>query len=195
MMLFHSFVHNAFQRLSLTCNRDERRAGASVRSIKAWRRKGLRSTVAALAVFSGTVATVPNALAWNSYDYKGVCPSPSGGRKILDKWYMWTCECTSYAADKLNERGVSFRGGYKNVKWGSAGNWLAAAKATATPYSMSPRRGDVAWWASGHVASVDAVDSYGNVTISEYNWGNRWNYHTRTIKRGTASFPNYFIHF
>ncbi len=195
MMLFHSFSHNAFQRFSLTCNRDGRWAGASVRSITAWRRKGLRSTVAALAIFSGMVATGPDALAWNSYDYKGVCPSPNGGKQIDDRWGMWECECTSYSADKLNERGVPFRWNYKSTNWGSAGHWLSAAKATGTPYGTYPRRGDVAWWSFGHVAYVDAVDSYGNVTISEYNWSWNRNFNTRTLKRGTSSYPNYFIHF
>ncbi len=194
-MLFHNFSHNVFQRQSLTGNSDGGCAGARVQSITAWRRKGLRATVAALAVLSGMAATGPDALAWNSYDYKGVCPSPNGGKRISDRWGMLECECTSYSADKLNERGVPFRWNYKGTSWGSAGNWLTVAKGTGTPYGTSPRRGDVAWWASGHVAYVDAVDSYGNVTISEYNWGNRWNYHTRTIKRGMASFPNFFIHF
>ena len=113
---------------------------------------------------------------------------------MLDKWNEWICECTSYAADKLNERGVPFTSRYKNVRWGGAGKWINAATLAGVPYNKTPRRGDVAWW-PGHVAYVEAVDSYRNVTISEYNWGVGWDYHTRTIKRGSTNYPNYFIHF
>ncbi|PYI77993.1 MAG: hypothetical protein DMF04_04685 [Verrucomicrobia bacterium] len=136
-----------------------------------------------------------NALAIDTYYYKGVCPSPNGGKQILDKWSEWECECTSYVADKLNERGVPFTSRYKGVRWKSAGNWINAATLAGQLYSKTPRRGDVAWFAYGHVAYVEAVDSYGDVTISEYNWGVPHDYHTRTVNRGSKSYPNYFIHF
>jgi surface antigen len=138
---------------------------------------------------------IANSLATDSYDYRGVCPTPNGGKQILDKWNEWECECTSYAADKLNERGVPFTSRYKNVRWKSAINWINAATLAGVPYNKTPRRGDVAWFAHGHVAYVEAVDSYGNVTISEYNWGVPHDYHTRTVNRGSKSYPNYFIHF
>jgi surface antigen len=145
-----------------------------------------------------------NSLATDSYDYRGVCPTPNGGKQILDKWSFWECECTSYVADKLNERGIPFNTHYKfsshhhrrdSGKWAGAANWINAANQTGTSYNTTPRRGDVAWFAYGHVAYVEAVDSYGDVTISEYNWGVRWDYHTRTINRGSKGYPNYFIHF
>ena len=131
----------------------------------------------------------------DSYDYKGVCPTPNGGKRILDRWNEWECECTSYAADKLNERGVPFTSRYKGVRWKSAGNWLNAATAAGVPHNTTPQRGDVAWFAYGHVAYVDAVGSSGDVTISEYNWGVPHDYHTRTISKGSKPFPNSFIHF
>jgi surface antigen len=131
----------------------------------------------------------------NTYDYQGVCPTPNGGKRILDKWNFWECECTSYAADKVNEGGVPFNSHYKNTKWGNAVNWLTAAISSGTPHSTTPRRGDVAWFAYGHVAYVEAVDSYGDVTISEYNWGHPHDYHTRTIAKGTTAYPGSFIHF
>jgi CHAP domain-containing protein len=139
---------------------------------------------------------IANSLALtNTYDYRGVCPTPDGGKRILDKWNEWICECTSYAADKLNERGVPFTSRYEGVRWKSAGNWINAATLAGVPYNKTPRRGDVAWFAAGHVAYVEAVDSYYDVTISEYNWGTQYNYHTRTINRGSKAYPTYFIHF
>jgi len=138
---------------------------------------------------------IANSLATDSYDYRGVCPTPNGGKQILDKWNEWECECTSYVADKLNERGVPFTSRYKGVRWKSAGNWINAATLAGVPYNKTPRRGDIAWFAYGHVANVEAVDSYGDVTISEYNWGVPHDYHTRTISRGSKPYPTYFIHF
>ena len=138
---------------------------------------------------------IANSLATDTYDYRGVCPTPNGGKRILDKWNFWECECTSYAADKVNERGVPFTSRYKNAHWGNAINWINAAISTGTPHSTTPRRGDVAWFAYGHVAYVEAVDSYGDVTISEYNWGVPHDYHTRTVSKGSKPYPNYFIHF
>jgi surface antigen len=139
--------------------------------------------------------SIANSLATDTYDYRGVCPTPNGGKRILDRWNEWECECTSYAADKLNERGVPFTSRYKNVRWKSAINWINAATLAGVPYNKTPRRGDVAWFAYGHVAYVEAVDSYGDVTISEYNWGHPHDYHTRTVDRGSKPYPTYFIHF
>jgi len=130
----------------------------------------------------------------NTYNYRGVCPTPDGGERILDKWNEWICECTSYVADKLNERGVPFTARYKHVLWKGAGTWINAAALAGVPYNKTPRRGAVAWF-PGHVAYVEAVDSYGDVTISEYNWGHPHDYHTRTIARGAYAYPGYFIHF
>jgi surface antigen len=141
-------------------------------------------------------AGIANSMALtDTYDYRGVCPSPNGGKRILDKWNFWECECTSYAANKVNESGVPFNSHYKNTKWGNAVNWINAATLAPVPFSKTPRRGDIAWFAYGHVAYVEAVDSYGDVTISEYNWGHPHDYHTRTIAKGTTAYPGYFIHF
>ena len=100
----------------------------------------------------------------------------------------------SYAADKLNERGVPFTEHYKGVLWKSGGNWINAATAAGVPYSKTPRVGDVAVRLN-HVAYVEAVDSYGDVTVSEYNWVHWNDYVTRTISWGSTGHPSYFIHF
>jgi surface antigen len=139
---------------------------------------------------------IPNSLALtDTYDYRNECPTPDGGKKILDKWQFWICECTSYAADKLNERGVPFSDHYKGVTWKSGGNWINAATAAGVPFNKTPRPGDVARIGNNHVAYVEAVDSYGDVTISEYNENHPHDYGTRTIKRGSTGYPSYFIHF
>ena len=138
---------------------------------------------------------IANSLATDTYDYIGVCPSPDGGKQILDKWQFWICECTSYVADKLNERGVPFNDHYKGVLWKSGGNWINAATAAGVPYNKTPRRGDVARIGLNHVAYVEAVDSYGDVTISEYNWVHAHDYDTRTISPTSTGYPIYFIHF
>jgi len=48
---------------------------------------------------------------------------------------------------------------------------------------------------SRSAAYVEAVDSYGDMTISEYNYGNPHDYHARTLDRGKSNYPTYFIHF
>jgi surface antigen len=155
---------------------------------------GFRAKIICLGTLCLTVG-IANSLAINTYQYRGVCPTPDGGKQILDKWNEWICECTSYVADKLNERGVLFTSRYKGVRWKSAGNWINAATQAGVLYNKTPRHGDVAWFYYGHVAYVEAVDSYGDVTISEYNWGVPHGYHTRTINRGVYAYPKYFIHF
>jgi len=156
---------------------------------------GSRAKVICLAILCLAVSIANSLASTDTYDYRGVCPTPDGGQKILDKWQFWICECVSYAADKLNERGVPFTDHYKGVLWKSGGNWINAATQAGVPYNKTPRRGDVARIGINHVAYVEAVDSYGDVTISEYNWGVRWDYHTRTINRGANAYPDYFIHF
>jgi surface antigen len=156
---------------------------------------GSRAKVICLGTLCLAVGIANSLALTDTYNYRGVCPTPNGGKQILDKWNEWECECTSYVADKLNERGVPFTSRYKGVRWKSAINWINAATLAGVPYNKTPRLGDVAWFEHGHVAYVQAVDSYGDVTISEYNWGVKWDYHTRTITRGANAYPNYFIHF
>ena len=155
---------------------------------------GSRAKVICLGMLCLAIGIANSMALTDTYNYRGVCPTPNGGKRILDKWYEWECECTSYVADKLNERGVPFHARYKNVLWKGAGTWIDAATQAPVPYNKTPRRGDVAWF-PGHVAYVEAVDSYGDVTISEYNYGVPHDYHTRTLERGKSNYPTYFIHF
>src|SRR5205814_5605249 len=82
--------------------------------------RALRAVKVAMCAIIAILACATHARAIDTYNYRGVCPYPNGGKKIHDKWNFWECECTSYVADKLNERGVPFWWEYKNVDWNSA---------------------------------------------------------------------------
>jgi len=150
-------------------------------------------------VFLVIMAITGTALARDTYDYAGSCPqSPDKA----DKWNFYTCECTSYSADKMNEHSVKLTNYYKSVHWGNASNWINAAKSARISYNSSPKHRDIAWWPAGsgamkwgHVAYVESVDSKGNITVSEYNFGKKYDYGNRSIKKGSSSYPKYFIHF
>jgi surface antigen len=134
----------------------------------------------------------------DTYDYRLECPTPTGGKVVADPWWFFKCECTSYVADKLNERGVRFTNYYKGPRWSNAINWRDVAKRVGIPVSNTPKAGSVAWFSYGHVAYVQSVNSNGTVTISEYNYyttrdpAGRYDYRTRTI---SASSVSAYIHF
>ena len=60
-----------------------------------------------------------------------------------------------------------------------------------TRFDMKPAVGSIAWWSTGHVAWVEAVNG-SNVTIEEYNFNFTYNYSERTI---AASSVSGYIHF
>jgi surface antigen len=151
---------------------------------------GAKKILCFLLLFSMALTGI--AISGNTYDYQAYCPK-NGGKMVIDKWSFYQCECTSYAADKLNEKGVKFYNYYKGTKWGWASNWVNAAKSAGISYNTTPKRGDVAWFSYGHVAFVESVDSKQNITISEYNYSS-YKYTTRTISRTASSYPRYFIH-
>jgi len=103
----------------------------------------------------------------------------------LDSWGMYTRECVSYTAWKVNEA-------YGNMPyWGGIGNaneWVRNARNSGIPTSSTPKAGTVGisfWGSYGHAVWVEAVD--GNyVIVSEYNYdwaGNfrRWRYPASTF--------------
>lgn len=139
----------------------------------------------------GAVINVANAS--DTYDYANVCPQ-NGGKMKADKWQFYQCECVSYAADKMNEHSVKLNNKYKGVYWGYASNWINAAKAARISYNTTPKKRDIAWFGN-HVAYVEEADSKGNITVSEYNYSSRHDYSKRTIKKGSSTYPKYFIHF
>ena len=155
----------------------------------------------------------------DTYVYKSVCP---GGKAVfpedyykkvykdkivideywVDKWGFAQCNCTSYVSNKLNERGVYFNNGYKEVKWGNGGLWDNAASTVNIPYDSFPLPGDVAYWNSlsqyGHVAWVERVyfddkDNIVSVDITEYNF-HSGEFSSRNLKVENEEYPDGFIH-
>lgn len=149
----------------------------------------LASRIINTAVFAAVLVCIlsigEHALAADSYNYKSSCPSPAGGMMWVDPWNFYKCECTSYVADKLNEKGIKFNNAYKGVRWGYAKNWKNAAKSAGFTTNNTPKVGSIAWFSYGHVAFVESVSGT-KVTISEYNYY-AYKYSTRTIKITSVS--------
>lgn len=119
------------------------------------------------------------------YEYRSVCPSPSGGRLDIDKWNFYKCECTSYAAQMITKNRIYFHNqmkspttssAYYQDRWSHAKYWKAKALSLGYKVSSTPVQGAIAWWGAaswnrnyGHVAHVDSVTN-GKANISEYNY-------------------------
>lgn len=89
----------------------------------------------------------------------------------VDYWGMYTRQCVSYAAFKVNQA-------YGNMPyWGGVGNanqWGGNAKAAGIKTSRTPAAGTVGVIESGtygHVAWVESVNADGTINISHYNVG------------------------
>lgn len=109
--------------------------------------------------------------------------------EVGDPWGFWYGECTSYVAYRMNcsnAASTTFKNGmFAGHSLGNAGNWATAweaalaANLTTATVDGYPRVGDIAVWASGHVAMVEAVNLDGTVNVSEYNWTYTCAYGTR----------------
>lgn len=124
----------------------------------------------------------------------------------VDPWSFYKRECTSYAAWKANEAGITF---YNTMtgpngsagQFGSAGNWDNNAVSIGFTVDSTPSAGDIAVWdpntngaaAAGHVGYVDSV-SGSSITISEYNWSPAYMYNTRTFISNAADAAQFYIH-
>jgi surface antigen len=105
---------------------------------------------------------------------------------LVDSWGEFNRECTSFAAFRL-----SSRNGFTMPFHDNAKNWGPDASSRGYPVDMKPAVGSIAWWSSGHIAWVEAVNG-SNVTIEEYNFNFTHNYSERTI---AASSVSGYIHF
>jgi len=139
------------------------------------------------------------------YPYDSVCPNPAGGsysQEDIDQWNFYKCECTSYAAYRLNAISpIGFDNGYQGVGWHDGGHWGYAADQAGIARNKNPLPGDIAWWdsgGSGHVAFVEKVNYDGegkatSVDITEYNVPiYSYDYNSRTI---SVNDPDDYIHF
>jgi surface antigen len=109
----------------------------------------------------------------------------------VDKWNYYKCQCTSFVAQRINQRlGIHFTNQYKGAAWGNANSWDNAAKATGVKVDGTPKPGAIAQTNAGsygHVAWVSAVNG-NTVTIEEYNWVKKEKYSVRTVDKSAFNY-------
>lgn len=153
----------------------------------------LNQTATALAltvasVIIGVVGATPAAaMSISAYQKTSTYPFSRSSTNGIDPLRYYMRQCVSYAGWwLLHVRGV------KVYKAGSASNWKAWAKAHHHTVNHTPSVGAVAWWYH-HVAVITKVNS-SSIVVHEYNWGTRFGYGSRTIKKGSRSWPVNILH-
>ncbi|HSX41187.1 MAG TPA: CHAP domain-containing protein [Candidatus Saccharimonadales bacterium] len=116
------------------------------------------------------------------------CSAPQDS--TIDSWGMYNRECVSYTAFRVADSGryMPYWGGR-----GNANQWPSNARGAGITVDGNPRVGDVAISMSGpygHAMYVEGV-SGGNITVSQYNFGNNGEYSTMSISASGLQ----FIHF
>jgi surface antigen len=123
------------------------------------------------------------------YTYASRCPR-AGPKKIVDRWGMYACNCTSYVAWALHANG-------QRTDWfirGSmdAWNWPNVARRRGLRVVGTPRAGAVAVWPKlahpfGHVAYVTRVRDDGRFDVAEYNLPGKPSHRFRfDLRRGVS---------
>ena len=112
------------------------------------------------------------------------------GSQEIDKWRMYSRQCTSFAAFRLS--GVN---GFEiPAAYGNANEWGHRARREGYRVDNTPAIGSIAWSTAGtygHVAWVSNVMG-DQIEIEEYNYGIRESYNKRIVKANTMTG---FIHF
>ena len=112
------------------------------------------------------------------------------GSQEIDKWRMYSRQCTSFAAFRLSSvNGFEIPGAY-----GNANEWGHRARREGYRVDSVPTIGSIAWSTAGgygHVAWVSNVMG-DQIEIEEYNYGYTEAYNKRIIKANTMTG---FIHF
>ena len=112
------------------------------------------------------------------------------GSQEIDKWRMYSRQCTSFAAFRLS----SVNGFEIPAAYGNAKEWGYRARREGYHVDKTPSIGAIAWYDIGdygHVAWVSNV--LGDmVEIEEYNYDYTGKYHRRTVKANSITG---FIHF
>jgi surface antigen len=125
--------------------------------------------IATAAVLAGAAGASAGVIAYG-YPYASRCPG-AGIAERVDRWKMYTCNCTSYVAWALSVN-------HQRTDWFVAGamdaaNWPHVARLRGIPVGAVPRVGAVAVWRRsskfGHVAYVTHVDPDGGFDVAEYN--------------------------
>ncbi|AGU84218.1 GBS Bsp-like repeat-containing protein [Streptococcus anginosus] len=136
----------------------------------------------ALAINNGSVA--------RGDDYPWKHDSVDPNNRHIDKWRLYTRECTSFTAYRLSSvNHFELPGAY-----GNGGQWGRRARREGYRVDMNPAKGSVAWLDDGSYGHVTWVSNVigNNVEIEEYNYGYTHNYHIRTVSK--TAFSGY-IHF
>ena len=139
-------------------------------------RTGIK-TVAAVAVTAAAAGVAPAGAGRQQplvfgYPYAARCPA-AGIAKEVDRWGMYMCNCTSYAAWALRANG-------QRIDWFVPGamdarNWAHVARLGGIRTGRRARVGAVAVWPQqvppfGHVAYVTRVAPSGRFDVAEYNY-------------------------
>lgn len=132
----------------------------------------MRRLTLCLAVFAALVSTGAAGAGVIAYGYPYASRCPGAGlAERIDRWKMFTCNCTSYAAWALSANG-------QRTDWfipGSmdARNWAHVARLRGIPVGKRARVGAVAVWSTlsefGHVAYVTRLEPDGGFDVAEYN--------------------------
>ena len=112
------------------------------------------------------------------------------GSQKIDKWRMYSGQCTSFAAFRLS----SINGFELPAAYGNANQWGYRAQKEGYRVDQQPAIGAIAWSTRGqygHVAWVSNVIG-DMIEIEEYNYDYTETYHRRIVK---ASSMTGFIHF
>ena len=112
------------------------------------------------------------------------------GSQSIDKWRLYSRQCTSFAAFRLSGvNGFELPGAYGNAK-----EWGYRARREGYRVDNIPAIGSIAWSTEGgygHVAWVSNVMG-DMIEIEEYNYGYTGAYNKRVVKANTMTG---FIHF
>jgi surface antigen len=136
------------------------------------RRPGLIALLCAAGLaLAGPAGGAPSVVVYG-YPLATRCPA-AGIAKTVDRWGMFACNCTSYAAWALAANG-------QRTDWfvrGSmdAWNWPNVARRAQIRVGAVPRVGAVAVWPKlvppfGHLAYVTALEPGGRFDVAEYNF-------------------------
>jgi len=127
--------------------------------------------LAALAV-PATSAGRSSAAIVTGYPYASLCPAAGFENDKVDRWNMYACNCTSFAAWALERNG-------QRTDWFVPGkmdahNWPRVARRKALATGGKPRFGSIAVWPNlvppwGHLAYVTSLDGDGRFDVAEYN--------------------------
>lgn len=112
------------------------------------------------------------------------------GSQSIDKWRMYSRQCTSFAAFRLSGvNGFELPGAY-----GNAGEWGYRARREGYRVDNTPAIGSIAWSTAGGYGHVSWVSNVmgDNIEIEEYNYDYKGNYNKRIVK---ANKMTGFIHF